>query len=408
MYVYVSVHMLLVSVGVPSMVWGGALAAGAELARASRKPLPPPVDGALPDSNPKIVEAYAALNPRARMTPYSFDLPSTIPPPGYVDVEISHCGLCHSDIHQIDDAWGVACFPLIPGHEIVGTISAVGAEVNGFAVGDRAAIGVQRGCCCDCSSCDAGLENVCAKITKTYAGPGKDKGGFAKMIRYPASWVFSPPASLAPEVVAPLMCAGITTYSPLKRFIESGVTSKVGIVGIGGLGHVALQFAKAMLPKGEVVALSRTEAKEDEARGFGATSFLVTEEAEAMSSAAGSFDLLLNTVSGHPSTLDAYLSLLKPRGTLVNVGLPSKEKTSNLYLQSVVPSERMIAGSYLGPYRDYDDMLLFAAQNGVQPQVEVVDVAEINEAITKVRNNEARYRMVLRMGESIEVEGAAT
>ena len=179
---------------------------------------PPPVCEPCSDDTPKTVEAFAAMGPRQSMMPYKYDLPSTTPPPGYVDIAITHCGICHSDVHQIDDAWKAACFPLIPGHEIVGEIVAIGGGVTKFAVGDRAAVGVQRGSCGACEQCESFMENVCPKITKTYAGPGKDKGGFASLIRYPADWTFSAPDGLASELVGPLMCAGITTYSPLKRF----------------------------------------------------------------------------------------------------------------------------------------------------------------------------------------------
>ena len=172
-------------------------------ARAKSKPKPPPV-GEAPDEIPKEVQAFAAMKPREPMVPYTYSLPSTTPPPGYVDVAITHCGICHSDVHQIDDAWKVACFPLVPGHEIVGNIVAVGEDTHSrskFAVGDRAAIGVQRGSCGCCAACDDRLENVCPKITKTYAGPGKDKGGFATLIRYPTDWTFHAPAGLASELV---------------------------------------------------------------------------------------------------------------------------------------------------------------------------------------------------------------
>jgi D-arabinose 1-dehydrogenase-like Zn-dependent alcohol dehydrogenase len=335
------------------------------------------------------------------MVPHSYDLPSSKPPPGFVDVAISHCGICHSDIHQIDDSWGAASFPLVPGHEIVGRIVAVGDDAytrSRFGVGDRAAIGVQRGCCCACEMCEIGLENVCAKITKTYAGPGKDKGGFASLIRYPSSWVFTPPAGLPSEYVGPLMCAGITTYSPLKRFGRPG--DHVGIVGIGGLGHLALQFAKAMGFE-EVVALSRSPSKEEEARTFGATGFIATEDADAVAAASGSFDLILNTASGH-GPLDDYLGMLKPRGTLACVGLPGKEERSQLYLQSAVPLERSLVGSYLGPYGDYEEMLSFATAHNIAPQVEVMPARQINEALERVRRNEARYRVVLQFDDERE------
>jgi len=354
------------------------------------RPPPPPPNAPAPDNKKKMVKSFAAMSAGDQLIPYEFELESTEPPPGFVDVDISHCGICHSDVHQIDNAWGVATFPLIPGHEIVGNISAVGSGVAKFKMGDRAAIGVQRGSCGACSECGQGLENVCAKILKTYAGPGKDKGGFAKLIRYPASWVFSAPDSLPAEHVGPLMCAGITTYSPLKRLARKG--HRVGIIGIGGLGHLALQFARAM--GCTVVAISRSPGKEAEARSFGASEFLVTEDAAAMKAAASSFDMILSTVSGH-APLDPYLGLLKPRGSLACVGLPEKDQKSQLFLHSAVITERNIVGSYLGPYGDYEEMLNFAAKHGIKPQVEMLPADQINSAIQKVRDNTARYRMVL-------------
>ena len=287
-----------------------------------------------------------------------------------------------------------ACFPLVPGHEIVGTIAAVGPDQESrarFRVGDRAAIGVQRGSCGECEQCASCLENVCPKITKTYAGPGKDKGGFANLIRYPSAWTFAPPDALDSELVGPLMCAGITTYSPLKRLAPPG--GKVGIIGIGGLGHIALQFASAM-GFSEVVAISRTANKEAEARSFGASGFLITDDAGAMAAAASSFDMILNTVSGH-APIDGYLALLKPRGTLACVGLPEKDQKSQLWFQSMVPTERALVGSYLGPHDDYEEMLAFATTHGIRPKVEVMSASEVNAAIVKVRNNTARFRVVL-------------
>ena len=338
----------MIATGPAAASGGGAKPNAKEMRRP--KPKPPPV-GEAPDSTPKTIDAYAAMKPREPMVPFTYTVPSTTPPPGYVDVAISHCGICHSDIHQIDDAWKVATFPLVPGHEIVGTIAAVGEDAETrakFAVGDRAAIGVPRGNCGCCAACDEGLEQVCPKILKTYAGPGKDKGGFASMIRYPTAWTFSPPAALASELVGPLMCAGITTYSPLKRFLKPG--GKVGVIGIGGLGHIGLQFA-SHLGYGEVVAISRSPGKEAEAKGFGASDFLITEDAEAMARHAGTFDVILNTVSGH-APIDPYLSLLKPRGTLACVGLPEKDQKSQLWFQSMVPTEKALCGSVSAPQED--------------------------------------------------------
>lgn len=187
------------------------------------------------------------------------------------------------------------------------------------------------------------------------------------------------------------MCAGITTYAPLKRHLKPG--GKVGVIGIGGLGHIALQFAAA-LPFGEVVAISLSPNKETEARRLGASQFLRADDVDAMAAASSSFDLILNTVSGH-TALDHYIALLKPRGAFACVGLPSKSQKSQLWLQSVVPAERTVVGSYLGPYRDYDEMLDFAAKHGVKPQVELFPAADVNVAIAKLRRNEVRYRAVL-------------
>lgn len=337
------------------------------------------------------VQAWAALEPGAPLVPHSFELAGR-PPPGHVDIAVRFCGICGSDVHQIEDAWGVASFPLVAGHEIVGEVVAVGDGVTRFAQGDVAAIGVQRSSCGSCVHCDAGDENVCPSITKTYAGPNKDRGGFATMIRYPADWVFAVPTGLAPESVGPLMCAGITTYSPLKRHATRG--DRVGIVGIGGLGHLALQFGRAMGL--EVYALSRTADKEAEARGFGATGFVNTEDAAQLAALGGSFDVILLTASGR-APLDPYLALLKPRGKLVCVSLPDKEERSQLYLHSAVIFERALVGSYLGPHADYAEMLEMARDHGVRPQVELAPVSQINAMLERVRAGKARYRVVLQM-----------
>ena len=343
--------------------------------------------GSSPNMLSTKVSAWAALEAGAPLVPYEFTLDEH-PPPGYVDVAIRYCGICGSDVHQIQDAWGTASFPLVAGHEIVGDVVAVGDGERRFAVGDRAAIGVQRSSCGACSYCDAGHENVCRSITKTYAGKGKDKGGFASRIRYPSAWVFRTPAGLDGSLVGPLMCAGITTFSPLKRHAKAG--DRVGVVGIGGLGHIALQFGKAM--GCEMVAIDTSPAKEDDAKKFGASTFV----SDVALLQKGSLDMILNTASGR-IPLDPFLELLKPRGSLVCVSLPDKEERSQLYLHSAVPTERALVGSYLGPLGDYEEMLNFAVEHNVRPQVEVMPVERINEAVARVRAGDARYRVVLEM-----------
>eukprot|EP00322_Chrysochromulina_rotalis_P024695 CAMPEP_0115853310 /NCGR_PEP_ID=MMETSP0287-20121206/13438_1 /TAXON_ID=412157 /ORGANISM="Chrysochromulina rotalis, Strain UIO044" /LENGTH=362 /DNA_ID=CAMNT_0003307383 /DNA_START=84 /DNA_END=1172 /DNA_ORIENTATION=+ len=339
------------------------------------------------------VHAWAALEPKTPLVPYTFELPGEKPPPGFVDVAIRYCGICGSDVHQIEDAWGVASFPLVAGHEIVGDIVAVGDGEQKFAIGDRAAIGVQRSACGSCGQCHEGFENVCPSITKTYAGPGKDKGGFASTIRYPSSWVFSTPSGLDAKYVGPLMCAGITTYSPLKRHAKRG--DRVGVVGIGGLGHLALQFGAAMGM--EMIAFDASASKEADASRFGATRFVeATSDTAQMAELKGSLDMILNTASGRVP-LDPYLELLKPRSPLVCVSLPDKEAPSQLYMHSAVPTERALVGSYLGPYGDYEEMLQFALAHDVRPQIEVMAFDQINQALERVKSGEARYRVVLEM-----------
>lgn len=330
---------------------------------------------------------------KAPLEPWAYEIPED-PPEGQLDVEITHCGICGSDVHQLNDAWGVACFPLVPGHEIVGHVKRLGPGVEGFAVGQRVGIGVQRSHCGSCECCASKLEQLCPKITKTYAGPGKDKGGFSRYIRYTAKWTFALPEALPSELAAPLLCAGITTFSPLKRHCRPGMA--VGIIGLGGLGHIAVQIASKM--GCAVSAISTTEAKREEAVEFGATGFIVSSDAEQMTAAKGTLDVILNTAAG-VAGLDSYLSLLKPRGVMSCVGLPEKdqENMSRLFMQSLVPLEKSLVGSYLGPYADYAEMLSFAAEHQVAPKVEVMKLDEVNAAVEKVKQGSARYRMVLEM-----------
>jgi len=343
------------------------------------------------------IDCYAAPAAGKPLEPWTYEV-DALPSDGEVDLEITHCGLCHSDVHQVDNSWGIAKFPLVPGHEIVGKVVSVGGGVEGFKVGDLAAIGVQRGSCDSCACCKDGLENLCPKILKTYGGPGNDRGGFAKVIRYPQRWLFRCPDGVPAEHVGPLMCAGVTVFSPLKRFLMQGpggpVGKRVGVIGIGGLGHLGVQFAAKM--GAVVVAISRTESKAEEARSFGAESLLASSNEEAMRAAAGTFDVLLNTVSG-AADLDAYLRLLKPRGTMACVGLPEVTEKCKMLLQSVVPQERNMCGSYLGPYADYAEMLEFARKHEVKPVVELYPLSEVNVAMERVRDNKARYRCVLVM-----------
>jgi len=311
-----------------------------------------------------------------------------------VDVMISHCGICGSDLHQLKNAWGVACFPLVPGHEIVGEVVKLGPGVDKFKVGARVGIGVQRGNCGKCANCKAKLEHICPKITKTYAGPGKDKGGFAQYIRYPAEWTFPVPDSLPSEYAAPLLCAGITTFSPLKRYCKPGMA--VGVVGVGGLGHLGIQFAKEM--GCTVAAISTGDSKREQAMQLGASTFIVSKDADQMKANVGTLDVILNTSSGIAG-MDGYCSLLKPRGVMACVSLPEKDAANmtKMHLQSLVITEKSLCGSYLGPKEDYAEMLTFAAKKKIWPMIEKMPYADVNKAVEKVEEGSVRYRMVLEM-----------
>eukprot|EP00929_Paragymnodinium_shiwhaense_P049498 TRINITY_DN24967_c0_g1_i1.p1 TRINITY_DN24967_c0_g1~~TRINITY_DN24967_c0_g1_i1.p1 ORF type:complete len:368 (-),score=73.85 TRINITY_DN24967_c0_g1_i1:219-1253(-) len=339
------------------------------------------------------VQCMACHEATKPLEPWSYDIPDE-PPAGHVDVEISHCGVCGSDIHQLDNTWGAACFPLVPGHEIVGKIAKLGPGVDKFSIGQRVGIGVQRSNCGDCPCCATKLEQLCPKITKTYAGPGKDKGGFSRYIRYTAAWTFAIPDEIPSELAAPLLCAGITTFSPLSRHCQEGMS--VGIIGVGGLGHIALQFARAMGCK--VSAISTSDSKKAEAMEFGATNFIVSKDAAQMTANKSTLDVILNTASG-VTGMDEYLSLLKPRGVMSCVGIPEKDEANKtkLFMHSVVPLEKSIVGSYLGPLDDYEKMFAFAAKHKCFPKIETMKLEDANAAVEKVKAGTARYRMVLLM-----------
>lgn len=353
----------------------------------------------------KEINCLACESPGADLNPWVYSVPEALAG-AEVEIEISHCGVCHSDLHQINDAWNAACWPLVPGHEVVGRIAAVGPAVaNGLKVGMMVGIGVQRGSCGDCGQCNQGREHTCPKITKTYAGPGKDKGGFAERIRYPSDWVFRIPDGLAPADAAPLLCAGITTFSPLKKWVGRAPDDcTVAIVGVGGLGHIAVQIASKMPKVKKVIAVSRStgtsplsgQSKKDEALAFGADEFLASTDPDAMAAAAGSVDVILSTVPSG-TDLDDYLSLLTPNGAMVCVGLPPKDPAhrAGVYMQSLVPTEKQVSGSYLGPKADYEEMLAFCATHGVRPAIKTFPASEVNTALSELAANTLRYRAVL-------------
>ncbi len=303
-----------------------------------------------------------------------------------VEVKISHCGVCHSDVHLIDNDWGMSRYPFIPGHEIVGVITAVGAAVESLSVGERVGIGWQANSCGICEWCRQGEEHLCAKSQPTCVGRN---GGYADAVRVNWRFAIPVPEALESENVAPLLCGGITVYAPIRNH---GVrpASRVGIIGIGGLGHMGLQFAKAF--GAEVTAFSTSKSKESEARSLGAHHFVNTRETGAMKKLGGSFDFLLSTVNADQDW-GAYINALRPKGTLCVVGVPPSPMAIQAF--ALVGGQKSLSGSPTGSPHDIAEMLDVAARHGVKAVTERFAMDKANEAVAKVKKNQVRYRAVL-------------
>ena len=303
-----------------------------------------------------------------------------------VEVKISHCGVCHSDVHLIDNDWGLSKYPFIPGHEIVGTVTKIGDRVTALAVGERVGIGWQANSCGICEWCRKGMENVCAKAQPTCVGRN---GGYADKIRVNWRFAVKVPEALESENVAPLLCAGITVYSPLRNQ-NVRPASRVGVIGIGGLGHIGLQFARAF--GAEVTAFSTSKDKEDEARKLGADHFVNTRDTGSLKKLAGSFDLLLSTVNADQDW-GGYVNALRPKGVLAIVGAPPTPIALQAF--ALIGQERSVAGSNTGSPQDLAEMLSVAARHKVVAVTERFAMDKANEAVAKVKKNQVRYRAVL-------------
>ncbi len=302
-----------------------------------------------------------------------------------VRVSITHCGLCQTDIHAIDDYYGITTFPFVPGHEIVGYVSAVGQAVSGLKVGDRVGIGWQGRSCMQCEWCLQGEEQLCMDIVKS--GTWVPYGGFSTSVLVDSRFTYPLPDAMPSEVAAVLMCAGIAVYSPLRLYAAKP-GQKIGIIGVGGLGHLALQFARAL--DHEVTAISSSAEKKKQALTFGADHFIVSEDQASLRQAMFDFDLLLCTAHGKLSW-EALLNTLKKNGRLVLIGFPDLE----LNPTDLVAHQLSITGSFLGNRVKMQEMLSFAQEHGITPKVELMPMTEVNEAIRKVRKGKARYRIVL-------------
>jgi alcohol dehydrogenase (NADP+) len=309
-------------------------------------------------------------------------------------IEIKFCGICHSDIHQVKDEWGGSIFPMVPGHEIAGLVAQVGAGVEKLSAGDRVGVGCLVDSCGDCEYCQAGEEQFCTKgAVPTYNGReygGEPTfGGYSRQVVVDERFVVTIPDSIELQLAAPLLCAGITTYSPLKRW-KAGEGMKVAVVGMGGLGHVAVKIAAAM--GAEVTVLSQSLSKQEDGLRFGAKHYYATSERATFKELKSSFDLILNTVSANLD-LDRYLSLLRVDGTLVSVGAPSQPDTFRAF--SLISGRRSMAGSPIGGLPETQEMLDFCAEHGVAPEIELIAAGEVGEAYERVERSAVRYRFVI-------------
>jgi len=326
----------------------------------------------------------------------SLDITRRAPGPHDVQIDIAFCGVCHSDLHTVRAEWAGTLFPCVPGHEIVGRVASVGAHVKGFKAGDLVGVGCMVDSCQHCADCGDGLENYCDNMVGTYNGatadaPGHTLGGYSEQIVVHERFVLRVSHSADQlAAVAPLLCAGITTYSPLRHW-NAGPGKKVGIVGIGGLGHMGIKLARAM--GAHVVAFTTSESKRADALALGAHEVIVSRDAEAMASQAKSLDLIVNTVAA-PHDLDAFLNLLKRDATMVLVGAPATPHPSPQVF-NLITKRRAIAGSMIGGIPETQEMLDFCAKHNIVADIEMIRADEINEAYERMLKGDVKYRFVI-------------
>ena len=338
-------------------------------------------------------KGYATHGPRSNLTPFYFQRRE--PNEHDVLIDIHYCGICHSDIHQARDEWGGSIFPMVPGHEITGVVKQVGKKVSRFRVGDQVGVGCFVNSCGHCQNCQSTQNQYCLEgITFTYNGHERDGktptyGGYSNLIVVNEAHVLSIPSSLDLAQAAPLLCAGVTLYSPLKHW-GAGPGKKVGIMGLGGLGHVGVKIAKAM--GSHVTVLSHSPHKRTDSLRMGADQFICTQDSNIFSAHTCSFDLVINTVSADID-INPYLGLLKLDGTLVSVGVP--QKPLSIHPFSVIGMRRRYAGSAIGSISETQEVLDLCAQFHIAPEIELITPAQINEAYERVVQNDVRYRFVI-------------
>ncbi len=339
-------------------------------------------------------KGYAAASAKALLGPYSFERRE--PREHDVAFDIKFCGICHTDIHQARDEWGGSAFPMVPGHEIAGVVTAVGRRVTKYKIGDRVGVGCMVDSCRICAQCQHGLEQYCARVPVwTYNSREKDgtptMGGYSDKMVVDENYVLRIPDDLPLDASAPLLCAGITLYSPLKHW-QAGPGKKVAIVGLGGLGHMGVKIAHAL--GCEVTVLSHSLRKQADSRRLGADHFYATSDPDTFKNLQGSFDLIINTVSS-PMDWNQFIALLKVDGSFVVVGLPDKPVPVAVF--SLTSGRRSLAGSNIGGIRETQEMLDFCAHYRVACDIEVIPIEKVNEAYERILKSDVRYRFVIDM-----------
>lgn len=341
------------------------------------------------------VKGYAVQTPKTPLAPFKFERREV----GDHDIliDISYCGVCHSDIHQARDEWGGSIFPMVPGHEIVGKVAKVGKAVSTFKVGDLAGVGVLIDSCRTCNSCKQGLEQFCdVHWVPTYNGYEMDLktmtfGGYSNQYVIDEKYALHISEKLNLAAVAPLLCAGITTYSPLKHW-KVGPGHKVGVIGLGGLGHMGIKFAVSL--RAEVTVLSTSERKRDDAKRLGAHHFINTKDENQLKVAKGTFDFLLDTVSA-THDLNEMISLLKLDGTIILVGIPPEDP--KLATVGLISRRRSVAGSMIGGVKETQEMLDYCASKNIVSDIEVIAIKDINNAYERMIKGDVKYRFVIDM-----------
>ncbi|HSB56216.1 MAG TPA: NAD(P)-dependent alcohol dehydrogenase [Nitrosopumilaceae archaeon] len=340
------------------------------------------------------VQGYAAQKAKGSLSPFSFERRELRPQDVLID--ISYCGICHTDIHQVGDEWGGSQFPMVPGHEITGIVSKVGEKVTRYKVGDRVGVGCFVDSCRRCQACQKNLEQYCLEgMITTYNGVERDgtptQGGYSDKIVVDENYVLRIPENLSLDKTAPLLCAGITLYSPLIHW-KAGPGKKVAIIGLGGIGHMGVKIAHAL--GSQVTVLSHSLKKQEDGKKLGADFFYSTSDPETFEKLKGNFDLIINTVSAEIDW-NKYLDLLSLDGVMIVVGIPEKEIPVGSF--SLVAGRRSIAGSLIGGIKETQEMLDFCSKNKIVSEIELIPIQKVNEAYKRVLNSDVRYRFVIDM-----------